>query len=193
MMSRFLLTIVSLLSSAIMPLTAHAYLTPDQVLDDEDFSARFYEPPPSKREIDDVVREQQERSAERREAEWAAAHPEEEDATHEAAPDEEMTDEDSDIEDLIKALEQYNSDQAAADEEVADDSVTLTAGEKRDMRLLERLRGRDAADVIAAQETLHSGAPLTPTGPTTVLVTLAVAAAIGETWRRVRKIDKKEL
>ncbi len=200
MMSKLLLSIAYTLSSAFLPLTAHAYLTPDQVLDDEDYSARFYEPPPSKREINDVVRKQQEASAARRQAEWDAAHPEEE--THEAAPDEEATNEEpSDIEDLIKALEQYNNDQAAAEDTEDDgDSVVLTAGEKRDLRLVERLRDRQMTESddrytawLATQgggKTLHSGAPLTGTGPATVLVTLAIAAAIGETWRRVRKADK---
>ena len=38
-----------------------------------------------------------------------------------------------------------------------------------------------------ANEDLHSGAPLADTGPATVFITFAIAGAVGETLRRVRK------
>jgi hypothetical protein len=199
MMSRLTITTaLSLLCSAIMPITAHAYLTPDEVLNDGDFSVRFYEPPPSKREIEEVAREQQERSAERREAEQAALEKEGEteaetdDGLHEAAPEEE----DSDLEALIKALEEWQASQnegGGSEEEGTDSTVNA-----EEQRLLERIRDREDDERAAAyqawvngqQGELHGGAPLSETGPKTVIAVLITALAVGETWRRVKKMDR---
>ena len=48
MMFRFLLTAVVLASSVLQPLVAHAYITPEEALDDDSFTIRFYEPPPTR-------------------------------------------------------------------------------------------------------------------------------------------------
>jgi len=212
MMSRFLLTAGILASSVLSPLTAHAYLPPEDVLNDDDFSATYYSPPPSQREIDAVMEAQRERSAARREAEQAALQKEgedpEDDELHSAADDEEEDDDEaaSDLEALIEALQGLQEDDddlhGAAGEEEEDNTSALTTEELREQRLLERIRQQQLDAQRAAQygwmtaglgagETLHSGAPLSETGPATVLIVLAIAGAIGETWRRVRKAERK--
>lgn len=198
MMFRPLLTIVTLMSVVAMPLTAHAYLTPDDVLYEDDFSARFFEPPPSKRTLSSVVEQQQMRSAQRREAELAALNepePEEEETMHGAAPEEESSGSggggggSGDYDELLDALERLQNMQNNA-------ATTTTTRDAEDERLLQRLRDREAQENREAWtqafggETLRSGAPLSETGPATVLVTLLIAGAIGETWRRVRKAEK---
>lgn len=196
MMYRSLLAIVTLMSAAAMPLTAHAYLTPDEVLYEDDFSARFYEPPPSAREVDAVAEQQRLNSAQRREAELAALNESEDDeTTHAAAPDEEPAEEEnaggmSDLDQLLDALERLQEIQGAAP------AATATRSSEEE-RLLQRLKDREEQDTRDAWlnsiggETLHSGAPLSETGPATVLITLAIAGAIGETWRRVRRAEKR--
>lgn len=209
MMSKFLLAAGILASSILSPLTAHAYLSPEEVLNDEDFSATYYSPPPSNRATSEAVKAQQERSAQRRAAEQAALEKEGEDADeeelHGAADDEEDTDDDSasDLQALIEALQGLQDDEQPAEEDNDDaDTAALTTEELREQRLLERIRQQQLDAARAAQyawmtggagngETLHSGAPLTETGPATVLITLIVAGAIGETWRRVRRAERK--
>lgn len=200
MMHPTLLTIATLVSVAAVPLTAHAYLTPDDVLYEGDFSARFFEPPPSKRELESIVEQQQKVSADRRAAEQAAlngAEEEPEEPTRPAAPEEEPAGdgEMSDLDALLDALERLQEIQNGGE---ATPSETVRDAEEE--RLLRRIQMREAASDEASYqawlnsiggETLRSGAPLTETGPATVLVTLAVAAAIGETWRRVRKADRE--
>jgi hypothetical protein len=210
MMFRFLLATATVLSSIIMPMSAHAYLTPDEVLDDEDYSTRFYDPPPSRRENQALAAEREREAAERREAELDALYEQQNPSSEPmrgAAPDE-NDGEETDIDALIKALEEYNNTHGAApDAEPTDEGTTggsgseqMTPEELRDARLLARLRNREIAEDnarydawLAAQggdDALRSGAPLSDTGPTTVIVLLAVTAAVGETWRRVRKAER---
>ncbi len=189
MMIRHLLLTGLLLAGTVSPLTAEAYLEPEDVLDDESLTTRFFAPPPSNRETADQVRKQQEESAARREAEQAAlkepaAEPAEEDL-HGAAPEEESTD----LEALIKALQELQG---------ASSSSTAGGDDAVNQRLLERIQARQEADQRAAllqqllgdDQTMHSGAPLSDTGPAAVLTVLAMAGAVGETWRRVRKAQK---
>lgn len=192
MMSSLLLAIVTLLSVAAMPHTAHAYLEPDDVLYDDDFSLRFFDPPPSARETQAIAEQQRLNSARRREEAQAALLAEQEaekEETHAAAP-EEGGEEEADageLEALLEALQRLQEEQDGG----ANAAGTTTAEEDR---LLERLRDREEQEAREAWlhsfggETLHSGAPLTDTGPATVILTLVVAGAIGETWRRVRKM-----
>lgn len=199
MMHRPLLTIASLVSLAAMPLTAQAYLTPDEVLYEDDFSARFYDPPPSPREVDAIAEQQRINSAKRREAELAAlnADDDEDETMRAAAPDEETSEETGgsagDLDALLDALERLQAIQGNTNATAGADADVLRDAEEE--RLLRRLRDREEAEARAAWlnsfggETLHSGAPLSETGPASVLVTLAAAGAIGETWRRVRKAD----
>lgn len=198
MMHPTLLTIATLVSVAASPLTAHAYLTPDDVLYEGDFSARFFEPPPSKRELESIVEQQQKVSADRRAAEQAALNQTEEpdEEMRPAAPDEEPAGdgEMSDLDALLDALERLQEIQNGAE------SPSESVRNAEEERLLRRIQMREAASDEASYqawlnsiggETLRSGAPLSETGPATVLVTLAVAAAVGETWRRVRKADRE--
>lgn len=139
---------------------------------------------------------QQDRSAERREAEHAALQKEgveEEEELHSAAGEEEEEASASDLEALIKALQGLQEEDT---EPAEGNDSSLTTEELREQRLLERIRQQqlDAQRSWAAmggQETLHSGAPLSETGPATVLLVLAVAGAIGETWRRVRRAERQ--
>lgn len=200
MMSPRTATIASLICSLCLPMTAHAYLTPDEVLNEGDFSTRFYEPPPSKREVEERVEEQQERSAERREAEQAALQgDDEEEPTHGAAPDE-SSDSDSDFDEFMEAFQEWqdmqNGDDEPTHDAAPDEPVDADAVEQR---LLNRLRERDEDGRAAAYEAwimgqqgqTHGGAPLSQTGPATVVAVIIGALAIGETWRRVRKMDRR--
>ncbi len=192
MMSRIFLALGILLTSIASPLTAHAYVTPEEALDDEEFTTQFFEPPPSPRTTQDVVNDQQERSAQRRAAEQAELNPSSsssipmDDGTHNAAPDEET--DDDEIQKLIDALNELQGDEGTTDGE---DESDVTAEE---LRLLQRIRSQEVSGNISARsdtdEVLHSGAPLSDTGPATILLTLAVVGAISETLRRVFKADK---
>jgi hypothetical protein len=190
MMFKYLSTTGALLSLALLPLTAQAYITPEEELDEGTYSTRFYEEPP--RDTQAAFEEQQRISAERREAELNAIKPQPEpEEMHEAAPEEEQTDLDKMIE-LIKLLQSQNESENTPEPAPSSlDPVT--------QRLLLRIEAqRDAAERASLiqsllgedGETLHSGAPLADTGPATVLVVLAVAGAVAETWRRVRKTER---
>lgn len=189
MMSRLLIALGIMLSSSLSPVIAYAYVTPEEALDDENFTTNFFTPPPTPRSAKEIAAEQQERSAQRRAAEQAALNPPsspassvDDEETHSAAPDEES---DDDIQKLIDALNELQNDEA-----MPDDDENLTAEE---LRLLQRIREQQVSGNLSAgnrDEVLHSGAPLSDTGPATILITLAIAGAIGETWRRVRKAEK---
>jgi hypothetical protein len=193
MMIRLLSAAGLMTALTLTPLGAAAYVTPDEALDDTNYTTRFYDPPPSTRETQAMVEQQRITSEERRNAELQAVMPQpeatEEEPTHEAAPEEEQTDLDKMIE-LLQLLQNSSSASSAPASPELDPAT---------QRLLLRIQAqKDAAarqDFIQELlgddgETLHSGAPLTESGPATVLVTLAIAGAVGETWRRARKSDK---
>lgn len=145
---RILLTLIALLGFS--PLPVHAYLTPEEVLLEDDFVSA----PPNARNAE-AARNAQEAEYEERSADEENAEPgaTEDPDLHGAAPDDE-----------------------------------LTAEDRRDLRTLERLeqnREEAALDVVlGANETLHGGAPLAPTGMGTIVAMLTIAAAIGLTLRR---------
>lgn len=197
-MSRFLLAGLTLLLTALQPLNAYAYLTPEDVMNEDDLSTRFLAPPPSRRSMQDVQQAQRERSALQREEGLEEAKresgslPEEEENMHGAAPEE--SEEQTDIQKLIEALERMEAEEGG--EDVAEEDTSSL--DPRDERLLERLKEQQEQERIRKQYAaymansdgnMHSGAPLSDTGPATVITVLAVAAAIGETWRRVRKTN----
>lgn len=174
-----------------LPLPAQAYLTPEEVLSEEDFVA----PPPNARNAR-AAREAQEAEYDAR-AEDAAADEGEPDAGEDdwTAGDEE--------EPPSGTLDDLHG--AAGEEEVIDwepDDTGATADERRDERVLERIertrleqQGRDPAPAIlhgaAPDETLHGGAPKQPplagTGPGTVVLLLAGSLAVGFTLRLALK------
>lgn len=201
MMSTYLFA-AGMIGSLMMPLAAHAYVMPEEVLDEGDFSTRFFEPPPSRRDMEAVAEEQRLRSAQRREAEQAAIMPQPEpteEVMRGAAPEQSMSD--SDIQKLIDAIQQL---QESGNSSAAETDSVPSSENMRDQRALERIKvQREAAEAAereayyrmlvgdSTKEALHSGAPLSETGPATVLITLAIAGAIAETYRRVRKSEGK--
>ncbi len=169
---RILLTLLALALFA--PLPAHAYLTPEEVLEEEDLVA----PPPNARGAA-AARAAQEAEYDARAAEEAAT--EEDTANDNGVPD------GNTIDDLHGS---------ADEEEMIDwesDDAGLNAEERRDERVLDRVeRNRlDDQGVIlhgsATDEPLHGGAPLAPTGSGTIVAVLLIAGAIGYTLRKAIK------
>lgn len=197
MMLRHLTTSGFVLSLALMPMSAYAYITPDQALDESGMTTNFYAPPPTIRSIPDVIKQQQLNSELQRQAGLNAVLPKSSssssEALHDAAPDQNQTELDKMIE-LMKLMQNGQSSSVTSDPTHSNlDPVT--------QRLLIRIQAQQAEAERAAliqsitgqDGTLHSGAPLTQSGPASVVVMLAVAAAIAETWRRVRKTEKAVL
>lgn len=169
---RIFLTLLALV--AFSPLPAQAYLTPEEVLQDGD----FVDAPPNARNAE-AARAAQEAEYDRRAAEEAAESDEE-------AEDEDLPG-DNTIDDLHGSAEY---------EEGVDwdpDGIDLTAEERRDDRVLDRVERQRLDDMgqngvvlhgSAGQEPLHGGAPLAPTGMGTIVTILAIAAATGYTLRK---------
>jgi hypothetical protein len=147
MHSRKLSLIGSAVIGLLLPMSAIAYVTPDQALFEDAFMNNF-EPPPSTRETDSRVQRQSETSAERREREqaeyFAAQRGEtEEDEMHGAAWEDGEDSESSDLEDAIWSLQQTIDEMK--------NGQTTGSVSARDQRILDR--------IAAQQETLHGGAP----------------------------------
>ena len=195
MMHRKILT-VGLLIGLMLPLPTAAYVTPEEVLNDDDFSTRFVEPPPSRRDISKIKEEEARVIAERRAAELAAIQgnglPAEEDDVavptdedlHEAAPD----NEEGGLGEILNAIDELKNKE-------------VDAAELRDERMLQRIKLQQEQAKLRAQlpleiqrlmngESLHSGAPLSDTGPATVGAFLLLGAAITWTIRRVRRMER---
>lgn len=196
MMIRHLATTGTFLSLALLPLSAQAYVTPDEGLNDDTLTTRFYEEPPSIRDLEDIQKQQQLTSAQRREAELKAVMPQPEPAPtedmHNAAPEQPQ----SDLDKMIQLIQLLQSNQTSSQGSQEDARAGL---DPVSQRLLIRAEAQAAAAERAAliesltgqnSETLHSGAPLTDSGPATVLTVLALALAGAETWRRARKTEQ---
>lgn len=167
-----------LLLAAFVPAPAHAYLTPEEVLQDGD----FVEPPPNARGAK-AAREAQEATYDERASAEAAKGVTATEAAEEDGPGSPGSDT---IDDLHGS---------ADTEDVIDwNADTATAQERHDERVLERVeRNRldemaTGGEVIlhgsATDEPLHGGAPLAPSGPGTIAAVLAIGAAIGITLRK---------
>ncbi len=167
---RIFLTILLLASFA--PLPAQAYLTPEEVLEEED----FVDPPPNARNAA-AARAAQEAEYDARVAAEA------ENAANSENPD-------------SNTLDELHG--SAEGEEVidwTDAEAELSAEERHDERVLDRVE-RARLDEMAAggdgvilhgsagDEPLHGGAPLAPTGMGTIAAVLAIAAAVGYTLRK---------
>lgn len=164
---RIILTLLAL--AAFMPLPANAYLTPEEVLEEEDLVA----PPPNARNAA-AARAAQEAEYDARAAEEAA--------DDEAAVDETATDD--------------GLHGAADEEEVIDwEEDEPTPDERHDARVLERVERNRLDDQGVV---LHGGAPpefaskgkgkgLAPTGTGTVLAVLLGLGAVGYTLRKALK------
>lgn len=194
-----LFTTVLFATIAATPLTALAYISPEEVLDDENMTTQFFSPPPSRRSVQDVLKRQQELSAMRREAELALVKPqpkvEAEAETNEPEPESSGNDIDKLIQ-LIQLLQEDGGHNAAPDEEDSNSGLSMT-----DERLLERIHERQEAAsrqamiqaLLGEDTTMHSGAPLTDSGPMSYVAVALMGLAVCETWRRVRKAEKATL
>lgn len=143
-----------------LPLSAEAYLLPEDVLENNQYLL-----PPTHMEAPGRVRMQQKVSAERREREqetyFAAQHPE--------PPQEEDF---ADFEDADGMLFQD-------DEEVSDAEILRTA------RMLDRIEKRQLE--IYAPRVLRGRTPMVDTGPASILLAIPFLAAAVWTWRRAGK------
>lgn len=195
-MIRHLAATGTLLSLVLSPAVALAYVTPDEGLNDDTLTTRFFAEPPSKRDIEDIQKQQQLTSAERRAAELKAVMPQPAQAPeelHSAAPEEPQ----SDLDKMIELIQLLQNNQAQSQPTTQTDARAEL--DPVSQRLLIRAEAQAAAAERAAliqsivgsnEESLHSGAPLAESGPATVLTVLALAAAGAETWRRARKTEK---
>ena len=193
MMYRFLITGGIALSTLLQPVMAHAYATPEDVLNDESFNIQFYDPPPSRRSIQDAAERQAQESAERRAAEQEAYFQAQQASSSPA------TDGDEELHGAAGAEDQTL-------QEILDRLNTLDDGQNNprqasDERALARIRAQHDQDALEAQlralglsETLHSGAPLTAdTGPASFLAFAAIALAVLLTLRTVWKQEKESM
>lgn len=152
---RFFLSLTAFLILAVPH--AHAYVTPEQMFSDDQI---FVEPPPNARN--------------------AKAARAAQDAQHDAQQSSAVAepDEENDVPATIDTIDDLHG--AAEDEQT---EPTLTADERRDQRILDRIDNNTVLHA-AGSETLHSGAPLADTGMGTIIAMLAGACAIGFTLRK---------
>lgn len=181
---RLLLSVGLVLSGLLMPMTVAAvYVSPEEMLDAGDFSTRFLDPPPARRDYERVAAEQLVKEAAARDEvlkdfignglpkETVVKTPVTEETTHAAAP----------------AAQTQSSD-------VVDGTLPV-----RDARILERVKAQQEVDRLQAQlqwlaqtQTLHSGAPLmSDTGPATIGAVLLLFGTVALVLGRVRKMEKR--
>lgn len=157
-MSILLLTCLSLL--AISPVQTLAYVTPEEVLFENDF---FF--PPTNRDADErVAAQEKERVArlfERQQKELAERNPEQDSPLDEVL---------ASLADAIKSIDRNGA---------------LTPDQRQDVRLLERIERRQQS---ASPQVLNSGAPLTPTGAGTFIAIGAIVSAAIWTLKRARNV-----
>lgn len=173
------------LATLLIPSLAFAdYLTPEQVLN-SDQNAGFFDPPPSPRDAQAVQARQQASVASRRAAEQSsyfaqfssasAASSVDDSGLHGAAP---------------------TSEPSAVSGQ--DSSLSL-----QDQRILERVKQQQAQaaldaevaarmQVLASQQSLHSGAPLSSSGPGTILSAFLLAGAGLWTVWKAKKMEKAQ-
>lgn len=174
---RIILTLLVLASFA--PLSAQAYLTPEEVLEQENFVA----PPPNARGAKAA------RAAQEAEYDARMAADENITAEEEAEEDDGWTPGSNTMNDLRGS---------ADDEEVIDwDTDDETAEERHAARVLDRVErtrldnmahgGEAILRGSAPDEPLHGGSPLAPTGMGTIAAVLTIALAIGITLRKAIK------
>ena len=160
MLRRGSLIALSTPSALALPLAAHAYVGPEEVLFEEEFLM-----PATNRQAEERARAQAEESRMRRDQELAKTiaeqHPGEED----------------DLEVILSTLTQ-------AIESIREKD---TSGEaRRNERLFERVELRRST----VDTSINSGAPLIGTGPESALATVVILAAIGWTLWKARRMER---
>lgn len=168
MMTRTKILHSALLLSLLVPTVAMAYTSPEEILGSEE-NARFFDPPPSPREAESVQAAQQASVAARREQEQAALFP------------------------------KKSSSSSSSSEETLHDAAPVMSGQQsslslEDQRILERVHAeqQDAeidarVQMLIAQQGLHSGAPLTSSGPETTIAAFVLAGAgLWTIWKAKR-------
>ena len=160
MLRRRSIIALSTLVALVLPLVAHAYAEPEEVLFEEDFLM-----PATNRQAEERARAQAEESRMRRDQEqakiFAEQHPPQED----------------DIETILSTLTQ-------AIENVREKDTGQDA--RRNERLFERVELRRST----VGETPNSGAPLVGTGPESTLATMVILTATGWTLWRARQMEQ---
>jgi hypothetical protein len=185
MPSKTLVSIGTLLG-VLLPLSVAAYVPPDQAFTDPNVYQGF-NPPPSKRSLQEIVEERERNSAAVRDAAHAAANEDDEEAVtfgdYDPLEDEEDDSiDESEIEDILKSIEESLS---TLDDDRSDDPIIS----KERPRLLDRLAIQQLEKELhgAAEleytgggvnpSRLHGGAPLQPTGPASIAAGVCLAAA----------------
>lgn len=185
------------LALLLTPGVAHAYVSPEEVLYSPEFT-----PPPTSRGAEERVEAQRNAAAAHRAAQLETLHG----AAGSDANEDGITGLDpdfTDIQEILEFLRQQENDVtpdptqygSAPDEEAipVDEENELTRRERLVERVADRIE-RNADQAIyqqlhgaAPMETLHSGAPLSRTGPGLLLVGTALLAGAGLTLRRPGK------
>jgi len=165
--------LIILVLATVTPIPAYAYLTPEEVLQNEDFVT----PPPNARGAK-AARAAQEAQYDARAAEEAAA------TDAQTGTDTNQAPANGTVDDLRGS---------APEEETIDWTTdTQTAQQRYDERVLQRvernrLNGTAGGEVIlhgsASDEPLHGGAPLAPTGMGTIVAVLAIVGSVIVTLR----------
>lgn len=169
---------LGLLTILFVPSVAVAYSSPEETLTNDENAEFFFPMPPHKGETLDRVAGQQASAAARREAQqleiFQKQHANASSSAHQAAPDEEVDD--------TEWLE-----------EETDTWTEPTDEELRDERILERVKARQIAEAAmqSREDTvLHSGAPLVPSGPATIVSMIVLLAVAAWTMYRAYKSEK---
>lgn len=170
-----------LLTVLVVPMTTLAYTSPEEVLNSDE-NAGFYNPPPSPRHTQEIQAQQQASVAAWRAAEQQALF-EKSSASSAPASD--------DIDPLHGA---------APSESTYGQTSGLSA---TDQRILERVKAQQAqaemdaavearVRVLTSQQGLHSGAPLTDSGPGTVISAFVLAGAGLWTIWKAKRLEREQ-
>lgn len=150
-----------------LPLPVSAYLLPEDILENNQYLL-----PPTHVEAPLRVRIQQKTSADRREREqkvyFAEQHPDPPQKKHTADTDD--------------TLDDFLEDEDLLDEEEDDEDDVSDTEVLRTVRQLDRIEKRQRD--IYSPRVLRSRAPMTDTGPASILLAVPFLAAAGWTWRK---------
>jgi len=159
------------LLTLVLPTTALAYLSPEEVLT-SDQNQQYFDPPPSARETQQVQAQQQSSDAALRAQQQAGL----------LGSSSSMTAQSS-SEDLHGAAPAQTTDGGGQTSSMTEQDIV-------NQRILERVKADQLAaqaQVLASQQSLHSGAPLASSGPgTDVPLALLAGAGAWTMWKAWR-------